>query len=415
MALFSGRKCLIVLGMHRSGTSALTGALQLAGFDLGRHIMPPADENPKGFFENNSIVALNDQILADLYNSWSDTLFIPEDWWRTEKFAVYHQKISEILDEEFTGDRPLLIKDPRLCISLPLFLDVLIKKEVDPAFLVCVRDPLDVAGSLARRNNLSREKAVLLWMDHQLKAELYTRGHSRLFVSYSRFLKDPFKTLQAVKDGLIPEMNLPESLKEEISTFIEPGLTHQGQIDRLPAASYLPGLHELYSLQQDADLLDFTQDELERSNHIRWNFHGMARFFNGLPENYEAALTVIYDNNKKTVLIEKAGYGYNEIIFNLDAEKKVKEMILRPCNSRVALRLAGADGLLPDQGWICFEGITYNAGTKNKETMTMVFDTDLPKIIFNLDEPLALKQVSFKIDYLAFGIASNRKNIWKKQ
>ena len=415
MALFSGRKCLIVLGMHRSGTSALTGALQLAGFDLGLHIMPPADENPKGFFENNSIVALNDDILAELYNSWSDTLFIPDDWWDAERFDDYKVKITEILEKEFTGNQPVLIKDPRLCITLPLYLEVFKEQGIEPAFLLCVRDPMEVAGSLVRRNNLPREKSVLLWMDYQIKAELYTRGYRRLFVSYAAFLRDPSKTQHAVKEELIPDLYLSDNLKEDTRAFIEPGLTHQKQGERLAALGYLPGLHDLFSLQQDADLRDFTQDEIERANHLRWNFYGMTRFFNGLPENYQAALTVVYENNERIVLTAPARYGLNELIFTLDPDKPLKEMVLRPCNARVALRLAGTDGLLPDQNRIKFDNISANAGAKNKETMTMIFDSDLPKMIINLTEALAFRQVSFKIDYLAFGTAANRKMAWRKQ
>ena len=78
-----------MLGMHRSGTSALAGALHLTGFDLGQNIMPPADENPKGFFENQHIVDLNDRILEELFTFWNETFFLPEEWWKEKKFEPY--------------------------------------------------------------------------------------------------------------------------------------------------------------------------------------------------------------------------------------------------------------------------------------------------------------------------------------
>ena len=64
---------LFVLGMHRSGTSAMTGALQLVGAHPGDDLMPPSpDENPLGYFEDRGIVAIHDAVLAAAGRSWSD-------------------------------------------------------------------------------------------------------------------------------------------------------------------------------------------------------------------------------------------------------------------------------------------------------------------------------------------------------
>src|SRR5689334_22437193 len=68
----NGRICLVVLGMHRSGTSLLAGVLGLLGASLPKHMMPPNGANPKGFFEAQKIVGLHDNMLSAMKSSWID-------------------------------------------------------------------------------------------------------------------------------------------------------------------------------------------------------------------------------------------------------------------------------------------------------------------------------------------------------
>src|SRR5690348_14529849 len=67
-----GRLFLVILGMHRSGTSLLAGALGLLGASLPKHVMPSNCSNPKGYFEPQKIVELHDEMLLALNSSWSD-------------------------------------------------------------------------------------------------------------------------------------------------------------------------------------------------------------------------------------------------------------------------------------------------------------------------------------------------------
>ena len=80
MAQPKGRHAILVLGMHRSGTSALAGMLSLCGASLPATLMPPADYNPKGFFESLSIFRAHQQLLAELGSSWDDQSPLPKGW-----------------------------------------------------------------------------------------------------------------------------------------------------------------------------------------------------------------------------------------------------------------------------------------------------------------------------------------------
>jgi len=82
-------KCIIVLGMHRSGTSAFTGVLNILGVELGSNLMEPTKENPRGYFEKRAVMEINDEILNILGSSWDDDFFSPdENWWTNDSLAI---------------------------------------------------------------------------------------------------------------------------------------------------------------------------------------------------------------------------------------------------------------------------------------------------------------------------------------
>lgn len=409
MSVPSEKKCLIVLGMHRSGTSALSGVLHLSGFDLGRHLMPPADENPKGFFENSGIVAFNDKILEELFSFWSDTLFIPDQWWKSEIFSSYSEHAREILENEFGWERPVLIKDPRLSIVIPLYLDLFERIGIVPHFLICVRNPMEVADSLKRRNNMPPEKSFLLWMDYQFKAELYSRDYPRYFVSHDDFLENPMKLLEALKGSFGFDVLLNEQTRDEIHTFLDPSLTHRLNDDQQPQISLMKESESFFRLQKNADLRDLTDNEMTSVDDMRQQFYQKLRLFNGLPEQYQATITILFNDGTRTTLTTPVNYGVNLLEYTIIQDQKaVKGMVFRPCNSRVGLRILKTDIMLKNHSVLEWEQVRSNASRKNQDGF-MVFDTDLPKIMMDFNPPLNILSVRFHLMYMVFGIISCRK------
>ena len=78
-----GSKLLLVLGMHRSGTSALTGVLQKLGAELGEELLAPTPDNPKGYFENSRIVDVHESLLHGLARGWQDPRALSAQWRET--------------------------------------------------------------------------------------------------------------------------------------------------------------------------------------------------------------------------------------------------------------------------------------------------------------------------------------------
>jgi hypothetical protein len=183
-----GSRGIVVLGMHRSGTSALSGILQLLGFDLGADLMGPNEFNPTGYWENQEVVRLNERILSHLGTSWSDVFMLPYRLDRTDLREVFEGEAKSLLQEAFSGKRPWVLKDPRLSMLIDFWLPYLGERDI--SIIHVVRHPVDVANSLARRDGFPRERSLLLWFLQNLNAEFFTRGLNRCFINYEDYIGD---------------------------------------------------------------------------------------------------------------------------------------------------------------------------------------------------------------------------------
>lgn len=186
----------IVLGMHRSGTSAFTGALKIAGFDLGRDIMQANEYNVEGYFENNKIVELNDKILGYFNASWDSMFFLPEKWEEDERLKQSKLDAIQIINSEFNKENNIAIKDPRFGILLPFWKSVFETLQIKPNYCVVLRSPIEISLSLENRDHFSIQKSHILWTNYLMAIELSTRAEKRIFINFPDFLKSPIGTLK---------------------------------------------------------------------------------------------------------------------------------------------------------------------------------------------------------------------------
>lgn len=193
---------ILVLGMHRSGTSAVSGALGIAGVALGEDLMTPGEDNPKGFFEHVGVVAIHDTLLKALGRAWNDPRPLPDGWLCTPAAHAASSALEVLLRTEFDGTPLWAVKDPRLCRLLPLWWPILDRLGVTPAPLLVLRDPREVAASLSKRNAWPEGLSKLLWIEHLLDAERATRGKRRAVISYADLLDDAPRAIMRVLEDL---------------------------------------------------------------------------------------------------------------------------------------------------------------------------------------------------------------------
>lgn len=221
----------IVLGMHRSGTSALAGALSTLGVHMGRTLVSAVEgENDRGFWENKPLVEIHDRLLGSLRTSWDDVRPLPEGWLQMPEVAGFRNEIVRVLQNECLTVPYWGVKDPRLCRLMPLWFKVLETLEIPCVFVLIHRDPLEVSLSLKRRDSFDDVKSGLLWIDHNLQAEKWTRGRPRVLISYAQLLSDPDKTTKKIANVIGDDfVECVEQGIDAVKTFLSPRLRHHTQ------------------------------------------------------------------------------------------------------------------------------------------------------------------------------------------
>ena len=242
------------MGMHRSGTSALGGALEAVGIDFGQHLMSAAFDNPKGFFENQKIVEINESILNQLNSSWDALLPLPEQWWEDVNLEEFKKQIKDTLKTEFGEKNLFAIKDPRLCRLLPLWTKVLEEINTQPYVLIILRNPSQIAASLLSRNHFPKNKSLILWANYILFAELYSRKYKRKFIQFEDLLSNPNKVLTSIKEAFQLDLEIQ---KKFVDTVIDNGLRHhktEKSILKNTDFQHLDVLYNIVSNQQKKQL-----------------------------------------------------------------------------------------------------------------------------------------------------------------
>lgn len=185
----TGNACVYVIGMHRSGTSAVTELLGRLGLATPpeHDLIPATKSNRHGHFESKQLVAFNERLLGHLGGAWTSPPDLPAGWETGGEATPLSEEAARLFAQVFPL-RPAAWKDPRLCVLLPFW-----RRVVQPpaaAIFVC-RAPAEVAVSLHTRDGLGALHARALWERYVRRASSAIEGLPTLVADYSRVLEDP--------------------------------------------------------------------------------------------------------------------------------------------------------------------------------------------------------------------------------
>jgi hypothetical protein len=224
-----------VLGAPRSGTSLTARILNVLGVDLGPEdelMSAAAGNNHVGFWEHEGIADLNEDILATLGEAprqrWRRPPHLPEGWERDRRLDSHRRAARSLLEQSFAY-RPLWgWKDPRACLTLPFWQEVLTHAagvETRLRYVICVRHPLDVAASLQARDEMSAEESHRLWLRYMSNAMAHTGGQPRLCISYESYFPE-WETQAKRLAAFLGLPNPAEEQRQAIGAHVDEGLRH---------------------------------------------------------------------------------------------------------------------------------------------------------------------------------------------
>ncbi len=253
-----------VLGISRSGTSAIARSLKACGIDLGSNLLAGDERNPKGFYEDADILyKINRGVSHALDDPWMtvgslDKASIAEH----PILKNYRNYAINLLQERLAKTAYWGFKDPRTTSILPFWQSVFDAIPVNDHYVIALRNPLAVAYSNKKFANLDLEVGMMLWLIHSFAAVEGTYNKKRVVISYEAMLQDAPKQLQRIHTAFsLPFSLATPEVEQYQNEFLDKSLSHyaadDGELKKHPVIAIVPLCWQVYEL-----LLSLAEDRL---------------------------------------------------------------------------------------------------------------------------------------------------------
>jgi hypothetical protein len=303
-----GKKiCVLVVGMHRGGTSCAAGVLAKLNYAAPSHSIGADEDNPKGHWESTAVARLNDAVLNVSGVEWNDWVKLPDSWMDSPKIIQLIERGKAIVEEEY-GDSPMImLKDPRISRIYPFWNRVMDELGFEIVNLLPVRHPLEVAQSLHARNELAISEGLLLWQRYMLDAEFATRGSKRFYVNYPDLLEDWRKVMSAFSErtgAFLP--SLGSRLARDVDGFIDQDLRRQTS----RSGEFVPqSIQDTFEILCNWGRLGEKEVDLAKLDSERQGLDSIGRHFARNPQ--------IFTGRKARQAVKTATKGYDDALRDL--------------------------------------------------------------------------------------------------
>jgi hypothetical protein len=281
------RPLIMVLGMHRSGTSLCSHMLSALGVDMADRLGPfgpPSPDNARGHWERWEIVGLHDRVLELLNRRYFDPthdLGLPVAWWADPAIVEVRRDIVAFLRERM-GDTLFGFKDPRTIRLLPLWHQMISELKLTPKFIFCLRNPAQVARSLQSRDGLAAEIGEARWFAYVVDFFRYRRGAEFCLVEYETWFDNPAENINKLCTFLELDWQQSEAdLDVLVSGIIDGQLRHD---DASQTEARQPLVRSLYRLARRAESDRAARDQIET---LIAQFIGFQQLHSGIYRDFE--------------------------------------------------------------------------------------------------------------------------------
>jgi hypothetical protein len=210
-------KTIIVLGMHRSGTSTVAGILYKIGINMGQKMLGKNHSNPLGYFEDKEFVDLNNRILGTSGGNWDSPPSEKNIIAQKNKFEKEIRNLVSIKNKD--NSKYWGWKDPRTSLTIQLYLPYL----KNPCFIVCHRQAKAVTESLLQRDRIEIREGRKLWEIYEKRIDIFFKEFSklkRLDLHYENVIAEPEETVRKIIDFI--NLNISKERYENGLGFVLP-------------------------------------------------------------------------------------------------------------------------------------------------------------------------------------------------
>jgi hypothetical protein len=360
------KSLLFIVGMHRSGTSALCAALQNVGVHFGSGLLKAIEGvNDEGFWEDADVVALNDSLLTKLGLAWySLSPNAAEVDWTAEQFDKEHSQATEILQRGFGGGVEA-VKDPRFCLTLPFWLDCCARLERKIQVICISRPPLEVAQSLEKRDGFPLSYGLRLVESYQRSLEAHAPADA-CRLTFEQLLQDPKVALS--------ELNLDDrlGLGAESITAVKTDLQHH----RVAAETDILSkpLRSLDDVGQLRELLDRDYPLAMALNELVQAYTARGAELSDVGDAHTAALTTL---DQRDTDIEALSGEHNQTLATIaERDEQIAEFDRRLAGTGAELEAAMATIEERDQQIAEFDRRLSKLGEEHSHALEVLRERD---------------------------------------
>ena len=394
-----------MLGMHRSGTSAISGVLNIMRADFGKNMIPASYDNPKGFYENEEILKLNEKIFADFGFSWDYPSYLDSEWLDSAIAKKHMPRAIEILQKEFGKSSLIAIKDPRLCHLFPFWKQCIEKLGYKIHCILTWRHPRAVAQSLKRRNNLTENHSHLLITSYFTEAERSTRSESRLFIQYEQLLESP----DSIQKLIVKEcgIKVDSSVSSDVKKFISRKLQHNSAKLYPSYNGQIKHISEIYAVLDDITQRYRTTTKQEKAlDKYRILHEGLTNtFYSGVLGQKKFFCKIFIDSGKGFNEGETTSFYITDKLHSWDISGlskygPINKIRILPINApaKVVLEYLGVDD---DEE----KNYSIKSNAYFSEESTYYFDSPHSEILINFDNSYIAEKLVITLKYPVIGEA----------
>jgi hypothetical protein len=325
------RPIVLVLGMHRSGTSLCSHILSALGVDMADDIGVNLG-NDRGHWERWEIVEFHDRILT-LFNRDYGGRFhdfaLPVAWWADPRVAQIRHEIVGFLEQRM-ADGYFGFKDPRTVRLMPVWHQIFNELKLAPRIVLCLRNPVQIARSLHARENLDPANGEYRWLVHMIDFFRYSSKYDFCTIEYEEWFRDPAVNIEKLQGFLdLPWQQSEADLGLVLSGIVDPALRHDGPDHR---EATLPLVRTLYKLVRDPDR-DEARDKI---GYIVSQFIG----FQQLQSPFQRVLEDVAETAAKFPEVQREAAALRTLVSERDAGIASAEARASAAEARLAAALA---------------------------------------------------------------------------